>query len=273
MTDPGFKSLFISDSDVDEEKEIEGMLPPLNQGASAVALRVSEKKSKTKPPSRFTEGSLLGAMETAGKILTDETLREIMKDRGIGTVASRPQIIEKLKSAAYISLKKRQIHPTEKGIQLIRSLPSRQLTSPELTGEWEYRLRQIERGQDSKLAFINDIKVFTENLVHDARKMSMSAEVAAIKSLGLCPLCGNDVIETKRAYTCTGNRQGCSLVIWKKIAGKSITAAQARRLLEKGRSGLLKGFRSKTGKPFSAGLVIREGRVEFEFVPKKDAKS
>jgi DNA topoisomerase III len=223
------------------------------------------KKARTKPPPRYTEGSLLGAMETAGKELTEDALKEVMKDKGIGTVASRPQIIEKLKGAGYITLQKRLLHPTEKGIQLIDILPSRQLTSPELTGEWEYRLRQIERGEDRKSDFMAAIRAFTESLVQDARTMVLTAQAPALQTVGSCPTCGGRVLENKKAFSCSD----CSLIIWKKIAGKTITPTQVRRLLSGGRVGPLKGFRSKTGKSFSAALVLQDGKVTFDFAPKE----
>ena len=261
----GWRSLLSTDQDKDDDDPPTDALPALTQGAAAQAVKVSIRKGRTKPPPRYTEGSLLGAMETAGKELTEDALKEVMKDKGIGTVASRPQIIEKLKAAGYITLQKRLLHPTEKGIQLIDILPTRQLTSPELTGEWEYRLRQIERGEDRKSDFMAAIRSFTESLVQDARTMVLTAQAPALQTVGSCPACGGRVLENKKAFSCSD----CPLIIWKKIAGKTITPSQARRLLSGGRVGPLKGFRSKTGKSFSAGLVLQDGKVTFEFTPKE----
>ncbi len=265
MLAPGWRSLYTKETDNDDDASPTPALPALQQGAAARAVKVSLRKGQTKPPPRFTEGSLLGAMETAGKELSEEALKEVMKDKGIGTVASRPQIIEKLKSAGYIVLQKRLLHPTEKGMQLIQMLPSRQLTSPELTGEWEFRLRQIERGEDTKKAFMAAIRTFTESLVQDARAMIVSPQTPTLQTIGTCPACGAAVLENRKSYSCSG----CPLVIWKRIAGKTISITQARRLLSGSRVGPLKGFRAKTGKSFSASLILQDNKVTFDFSVKE----
>ncbi len=261
LLDAGWKSLYSEDENPMAAKNKPETLPNLTLGADAFLRKATLKKGKTKAPPRYTEGSLLGAMETAGKELTDEELQEVMKEKGIGTVASRPQIIEKLKSAGYIVLKKRLLHPTDKGIHLIDILPTRQLTSPELTGEWEYRLRKIERGQDTKKDFMADILTFTHSLIQDAKALSVTADDHALHVIGTCPQCGDNVVEIRSSYRCSH----CPLVIWKKIAGKTLSRAQVQRLLLGQRVGPLKGFRSKTGKKFQAALIIKDNQVSFEF--------
>ena len=136
-------------------------LPKLEEGEQVETREVESLRKETQPPRRFTDASLLGAMETAGKDIDDAELREAMKDSGIGTPATRAQIIERLINVGYIEREGRALVCTEKGIQVIKLLGEHQLTSPELTGKWEHRLGLIERGEDSRPSFMKDIADFT----------------------------------------------------------------------------------------------------------------
>ena len=177
-------------------------------------------RKETQPPRRFTDASLLGAMETAGKEIEDAELREAMKDSGIGTPATRASIIERLVDVGYIEREGRALVATEKGIQVIRLLGDHQLTSPELTGSWERRLRPDRAGRGHAAG------------VHGATSRSSpprrSQELDKLKGvqierakLGPCPICGREITENRKGYSCWSREDpGCGFVIWKKKAGK-----------------------------------------------------
>src|SRR5207244_7627213 len=141
----------------DDDEGREQQLPRLEQGEDADVRRVESLEKETKPPRRYTDASLLGAMETAGKLVDDDELREAMKDSGIGTPATRAAIIERLIDVGYVERDGRSLVCTEKGLSVIRLLGEHALTSPSLTGNWEHRLAAIEQGADSRQAFMGDI--------------------------------------------------------------------------------------------------------------------
>ena len=176
-------------------------------------------RKETQPPRRFSDASLLGAMETAGKEIDDAELREAMKDSGIGTPATRASIIERLVDVGYIERDGRALVATEKGIQVIRLLGEHKLTSPELTGSWERRLRLIEHAEDTRPAFMEDIKKFTTETVQELDKLK-GVQIERAK-LGPCPICGREITENRKGYSCWSREDpGCGFVIWKKKAGK-----------------------------------------------------
>jgi len=265
LRSPGWKVVYrdqkkaITDPDADQLAR----LPSLTQGSLSKVVTVTIKEGETTPPARFTEGSLLTAMETAGKQATDESIREVMKEKGIGTVASRPQIIEKLKKTEYIISKKRLIYPTDKGMQLIASIPDGGLTSPEMTGEWEKRLRDMERGQESQTGFMDDIRLLTKEIVAQVVSIPKSSIDSTRTSLGLCPVCQSVVREDAKGFRCTN--RNCHFVIWKRIAGKALSPTQAKKLLTTGSTDFLKGFKSKVGKSFSARIILDQGKTIFAF--------
>ncbi|WP_146389725.1 type IA DNA topoisomerase [Allorhodopirellula solitaria] len=355
------------------------------------------KAGETSPPKHFTENTLLGAMDTAGKLVDEEELREALKEKGLGTPATRAATIETLLRRNYIERAKKNLLATDLGRYLVAIVRDRNLTSPELTGEWEAKLKQIEAGRLSADLFMQEIAEYTREIVQSsdadsldhevygpcprcgqpiiagkrafgcsgwkagcdfvlepsyrgqdlsmrqirellqfgvtrnplevnvqqpfllglatsgtlmeipvpqgneqsqggARKKKPAKRKASSKSapanrdraqpssakasnagkvsasgaksssdLGDCPLCGSPVTETPKAYSCSRWRDGCSLTIWKTIAGKRITASMARKLLRDGETAKLKGFRSKAGKRFDAKLKLAAGKVEFEF--------
>jgi DNA topoisomerase III len=208
-------------------------------------------------------------METAGKDIDDEKLREAMKDSGIGTPATRAAIIERLISVGYIECDGRALHATEKGVQVISLLGEHPLTSPELTGDWEHRLGLIEHGQDSRAAFMGDIERFTTDTVAELDKLK---EVRIERAnLGPCPVCGRDVIENRKGYSCwTKEDPGCGFVIWKRKAGKVLPVSVAKELMAKGRTEKqVAGFKGRSGRTFRAKLRLEQGeegkwRVEFD---------
>jgi DNA topoisomerase III len=245
------------------------LLPVLREGEEAETRSVEALRKETQPPRRFTEASLLAAMETAGKDIQDAELREAMKDSGIGTPATRAAIIERLIQVGYIEREGRALHATEKGIQVISLLGQHPLTSAELTGDWERRLGLIEHGQDTRPAFMSDIVKFTKDTVAELDKLKgVKIERA---NLGPCPVCGRDVIENRKGYSCwTKDDPGCGFVIWKKKANKILPPAVVKELMETGRTAKpVTGFRGRSGRTFSAKLKLEQGedgkwRVEFD---------
>jgi DNA topoisomerase-3 len=259
-----------------DDEEGEGAeLPELTQGQRVLCLTAESEAKQTKPPPRYTEATLLSAMETAGRTIEDEELREALKERGLGTPATRAETIETLIRREYIERAGRDLQPTPKGLQVIAMLEQHPLTSAELTGDWEKRLGDIERGRGARDDFMREIKSFTEQTVKQIGELDREKLRPERVELGPCPRCGavtGEIIrENSRAYGCTSwksrEEPGCGFVIWKRVAGRTITPEVARQLLEEGRSReVLSGFRSRGGKPFRARLVLNEqGQVEFEF--------
>ena len=168
-------------------------------------------------------------METAGKLVDEEELREAMKDSGIGTPATRAAIIERLIQVGYIERDGRALVVTEKGLNVIRLLGEHPLTSPGLTGDWEHRLAKIETGQDSREAFMGDIVKFTEDTVGELDAKLKDVRIPRA-NLGPCPVCGRDINENRKGYSCWSREDpGCGFVIWKSKAGKQLPVSVASR--------------------------------------------
>jgi DNA topoisomerase-3 len=215
----------------------------------------------TEPPPRFTEGTLLGAMESAGKDITDEELRLAMKDSGLGTPATRAQTIETLLDRDYIVRDGKTLVPTPLGEELIVKLPVASLGSPELTGQWEARLSRIARGEDSRPSFMAAIASYVADVVAAIRAAPATTR-PAVPPVGPCPRCGHAVVDKFKFYACSA----CDFKLWKRIVGKAISPALAGVLLRTRRTMTLPGFRSKAGKRFSAALVLDEtGTAQLDF--------
>ena len=267
----------------DEDAENESAeLPPLEQGQKVVCTAAEVEAKETKPPPRYTEATLLSAMETAGKFVDDEELREAMKERGLGTPATRAETIETLIRREYVERVAKDLQPTPKGLQVITMLEEHPLTSPELTGDWEKRLTDIEHGSDDRKKFIDDIADFTRGTVEKIAALDKEKLRPERVELGPCPRCGAEtgeiIKENSKAYGCTSwksrEETGCGFVIWKRVAGRTLTPEIARQLLEEGRTKeVISGFRSRAGKPFRARLVLNEeGKVEFDFPARTQTK-
>ena len=261
--------------DATDEDGEGGELPALSEGQKVLCKSAESEAKETKPPPRYNEGTLLMAMETAGKLIDDEELREAMKESGLGTPATRAETIETLIRREYIERAGKELQPTPKGLQVITMLEEHPLTSAELTGAWEKRLGDIEHGSGDRAAFMDEIERFTRETVEKIAALDREKLRPERVELGLCPRCGAEsgeiIRENSRAYGCTSwkNREetGCGFVIWKKVAGRSITPELARQLLALGRTNdVISGFRSRGGKHFRARLVLNaEGQIEFEF--------
>jgi DNA topoisomerase-3 len=275
---PGWRGVYLAgaedaepggENQADEDEVDEQALPRLAQGEPSRTLEVDALAKETKPPRRYTDASLLGAMETAGKLVDDEELREAMKDSGIGTPATRASIIERLIDVGYVERDGRALVATEKGLNVIRLLGEHALTSPDLTGSWEHRLGRIERGEDSREQFMRDIAGFAKETVEvlDATLKDVRIPRA---NLGPCPVCGHDIVENRKGYSCWAREDpGCGFVIWKGKAGKQLPLAVARELIATGRTArAVTGFRGRSGRSFRARLALmqtEEGRWRVEF--------
>lgn len=266
--DKGWKKVYVpSEKDVQGEgSDPEQHMPPLTTGETVNITNTRIQEKKTKPPKRFTEASLLSVMEGAGRLLDDRELKDAMKGHGLGTPATRAAIIERLLKVGYIERKQKNLVPTSKGENLIDLVPDI-MKSPEMTGQWEKALTDIQAGTAKAVEFRDGIIKFTRQIVELARgQISSTQSVPARNSLGKCPLCGRDIVEYPKSYSCNGYREGCKLTIWKSIAGNKITVKHAQTLLQTGKTAVLKGFKSKAGKDFEAALALgQDGKINFEF--------
>lgn len=349
---PGWLALYKNKSDTEASEEEDQILPDFKENEQGPH-QPEIKKCSTKPPKSYNEATLLSAMETAGKNFEDEELKEAIKDRGLGTPATRAGIIETLLKREYIYKEKKQLHATSKGEELIRLLTLQSpLTSAEMTADWEFRLKQIEKGLLTADKFITSIKEFTKtiidaikhksgnnplnnygccplcskpvikgklgygcsdwkngckfrfhanqfgielkdnevqsllfsgilahpkklinpegkevhgHIVMDKKSGQLAVEESKSKtakeSIGNCPQCGSSIIEKEKSYSCVG----CEFLIWKKIAKRDVSLTVAKALLSENKSQVLKGFVSKAGKTFSAALILKDGKVCFDF--------
>lgn len=233
---------------------------------------------KTKPPARYTEATLLSAMEGAGKLIDDDELREAMQEKGLGTPATRAAIIEGLILEKYIHRDGRELIPTAKAFQLatlLRGLGVEDLTKPELTGNWEFQLSEMEKGKLSRDTFMAEIAAMTQRIVAKAKEYdrdTIPGDYATLKAP--CPNCGGVVKENYRRFTCTGKSgdgEGCGFSIGKIPGGRSFELDEVEEFLVKKKIGPLEGFRSKAGWPFTAELKlvfddeIKNWKLEFDF--------
>ncbi len=253
----------------EEDEGVDQQLPKLEDGETVDTNEIAAERKETKPPRRYSDASLLGAMETAGKLVDDEELREAMKESGIGTPATRAAIIERLITVGYVERDARALVATEKGLNVIRLLDAHMLTSPELTGNWEHRLGKIERGEDSREKFMSDIAGFAEQTVHKLDETLKDVRIPRAK-LGPCPVCGHEINENRKGYSCWAREDpGCGFVIWKAKAGKTLTVPIARELIKTGYTEKqVTGFRGRSGRSFRAHLAMsqtEEGKWRVEF--------
>ena len=249
----------------------EADLPAVATGEQVLAESVDLLELKTRPPARYTEATLLSAMENAGKMVDDEDYAEAMAGKGLGTPATRSSIIEGLLAEQYMIREGRELVPTAKSFQLmtlLRGLGVEELTKPELTGEWEHKLAQMERGQMPRDAFMHEIAQMTETIVRRAKEFDRDSVPGDYATLATpCPNCGGVVRENYHRFACTQ----CDFSIGKHPGGRSFEVPEVEQLLEHKHLGPLSGFRSKMGRPFSAELrLAREGgsgqyKLEFDF--------
>ena len=253
-------------------------LVPVQPGEQVGVESVEAKGLKTRPPARYSEATLLGAMEGAGKLVDDDELREAMQEKGLGTPATRAAIIEGLLNEKYMLREGREIIPTAKAFQLmtlLRGLQVEELSRPELTGEWEYKLAQMEQGKLSRATFMAEIAAMTEHIVKKAKEYDRDTVPGDYATLSTpCPTCGGVVKENYRRYTCTGAdgaSEGCGFSFGKSPAGRTFEQAEVEQFMRDKKIGPLEGFRSKAGWPFVAEMALKYNeeeknwKLEFDF--------
>lgn len=282
-TNQGWKLLF--KMDVEKTDKDETILPAVVKGQVIKANLVTDKKL-TKAPVPFTEGTLITAMKTAGKTLDDEEAQAVLKDtEGIGTEATRANILDGLKKRGYLFIQKNNVHVSEQGTTLCKAVELEPLlTTPEMTAKWEVALKQIGQQKRTQENFLGQIKRFVQKLVTEVPEQmqqseSLMQQVASQKTaeseakkedeIGICPICKQgEIVDKGNFYGCTNYKadQPCKFTLPKKWSDKTITKTIVKTLLTKGTTNKLKGFQSKkTGKEFSAKLVLKSGKLAFEF--------
>ena len=254
----------------DEDEDATQQLPKLARDEPVATLGIGADRKETKPPRRYSDASLLAAMETAGKLVDDEELREAMKESGIGTPATRAAIIERIIQVGYIEREGRALVATDKGRNVVRLLGEHPLTSPGLTGDWEHRLDRIEHGQEQRETFMRDIAAFAGATVSELDAKLKDVRIPRA-NLGPCPVCGQDIVENRKGFSCWSREDpGCGFVIWKSKAGKTLGAPVVKELIATGRTAkAVAGFKGRSGRSFRARLALTQGedtkwRVEFD---------
>lgn len=247
-------------------------LPNYLKTGDTVTCNFEVNEKQTKPPKRYTDKTLVTAMCSAGKTLNDAELKKILSDpriNGIGTEATRANIVKTLEQRGFISYKGKQIFATDKGISLIKAIPIDDFKSAEMTAKWEQRLLDIELGKDDSDSFIKDIKTAITQWVSLIQKTggTIATATQTANIIGKCPICGKDIIKHKWGYGCSGYKdKSCNFSISEKIAGKKISDSTVKQLLNKGETAEIKGFKSKAGKLFNAKLFIDDNKkVSFKF--------
>jgi DNA topoisomerase-3 len=294
LVKPGWLAIYGKEAanEVDDAKEGDKgqNLVAVAPGEKVGVGSVESKPLKTRPPARYSEATLLGAMEGAGKMVDDDELREAMQEKGLGTPATRAAIIEGLINEKYILRDGREMIPTAKAFQLmtlLRGLGVEELSKPELTGEWEYKLSQMEQGKLSREDFMQQIADMTEHIVKKAKEYDRDTIPGDYATLSTpCPTCGGIVKENYRRYACVGKdassddtaAAGCGFSFGKTPAGRTFEQAEVEQFLRDKKIGPLEGFRSKAGWPFTSEIALKYNeeeknwKLEFDFGNDKNSE-
>ncbi|HEY5298317.1 MAG TPA: DNA topoisomerase III [Verrucomicrobiae bacterium] len=269
ITFPGWLEVYGKEAQSDDDKP---NLVPVQPDEKVNTTAIELNQNLTKPPARYSEATLLGAMEGAGKLIDDEELREAMSDKGLGTPATRATIIEGLIWEKYVVRNGRELQPMAKAfsiITLLRGLKIPQLCSPELTGEWEFKLNLMARGKMKRDEFMKEIADATRDIVAKAKSHESDTVPGDYGKLNVpCPKCGGEILENYKKFQC----QKCDFSLWKIVASRQLEISEVEELISKGTVGPLQGFRSKQGFPFAA--IIKMGadfKPEFDFGNDKNA--
>ncbi|MEN9779679.1 MAG: topoisomerase 3 [Pseudomonadota bacterium] len=285
LVKPGWLAIYgkeadeeIADKEAKDSDKPGKTLVPVRPGETVRTEHVEARGLKTRPPARYSEATLLGAMEGAGKLVDDDELREAMQEKGLGTPATRAAIIEGLLNEKYMLREGRELIPTAKAFQLmtlLRGLGVEELSRPELTGEWEYKLAQMEQGKLKREAFMREIAQMTKHIVRKAKEYDRDTVPGDYATLSTpCPNCGGIVKENYRRYACTGKKgadEGCGFSFTKIPAGRAFELHEVEAFLRDKKIGPLEGFRSKAGWPFTAEIALKfsdedkNWKLEFDF--------
>jgi len=262
LIQPGWLAVYGKESQADDAPR----LVPIQSGEIVQTTAIDLAAEKTKPPARFTEATLLSAMEGAGKLVEDEELREAMSAKGLGTPATRAAIIEGLIYEVYMVRRGRELHPTAKAFSLmtlLRGLDIPALCSPELTGDWEFKLKQMERNQLHRPDFMREIVDMTRQIVEKAKRYEHDTVPGTFGVLQApCPKCGGIVQENYKQFKC----QACDFAVWKTLAGRQFELSEMETLFSTRKVGPLEHFRSQKGKPFTAQVIMNpELKIAFDF--------
>jgi DNA topoisomerase-3 len=264
IKDPGWLAVYGREAASEQGEESLVAIAP-NEAAKVLDIEVIQ--NETKPPARFSEATLLSAMEGAGKLVEDEERREAMREKGLGTPATRSAIIEGLIHDGYVHRQGRELIATAKGLALVtllRGIGATELTSPEMTGEWEYKLKRMAKGDWKRNDFMAHIRQFTREIVEKAKNFEGDSVSGNFEPLDVkCPKCGGGPFdESYRTFKC----RSCGLILWKTMAGRAFERSELEKLLTEGRVGPLEGFRSKVGRKFNAIVKLGdEFKPAFDF--------
>lgn len=273
LKEPGWLAVYgkkAAEEAAEGEDNAAKLLVAAENGDTASTLDVEVNELQTKPPPRYTEATLLSTMEGAGKFVEDEELAEAMSERGLGTPATRAAIIEGLIMDRYIERVQRDMHVTAKGLALIDQISAigiEALSSPEMTGQWEYKLRQMEHRELDRESFMRDIRHVTKQVVEKTKAYSKAVKEKVYPDFqAVCGVCGSKegYKQTEEFYGCKNAK--CKVRVYKTVASRPMSDEEIRTLIEKRFVGPLEGFRSKKGKEFNAGLQIKDDmKVAFVF--------
>lgn len=269
---PGWRSVF---NDRENEDGEDVKLPALKNDDVLKIIEYRNEQKQTKPKPLYTEGSLLEAMKTCGREIEDEEAREAMKEGGLGTPATRAGIIETLVSREYIERVKKSLIPTEKGLAVYHCIKDKSIGSPVMTGEWEKKLSDIEKGKLSADLFIKGIKGFASQLTSELLQFGSGIKETQGKMESenaiICPKCNDGKVSFIKnskidAAICSQARDKCGFIVFREVAKKKLSDQQIVALITQRKTGLIRGFLSKTGNPFEASLVLSEDfKITFDF--------
>ena len=261
VTYPGWKAV-LNEKEEDEDKEVE-FLPDFKEGENIRISSLKETEHKTKPKPLFTEATLLSAMENAGREIEDGEVRKAMDGCGIGTPATRANIIETLLLREYIRREKKTLVPTDKGMAVYDIVKDKRIANAEMTGMWELALAKIENGENDAARFNQEIKDYTGQICTELLESSIISKDNT--ELLTCPVCKNNSVKIyPKVAKCTS--EGCEFRVFREVCGKMLTDKEVRSLITQGHTTTLKGLVSKAGKKFNAVLILKEdGSTSFEF--------
>ena len=262
LMSPGWLTVYGKQSDSDETPS----LVPVKAGETVKTANIEVKENVTKPPARYSEATLLSAMEGAGKLIDDDELREAMSEKGLGTPATRAATIEGLIYEEYVHRNGRELQATAKAfslMELLNGLGIPELTKPELTGDWEFQLKEMQRKKVSREQFMAGIADMTRKIVDSAKKFEYDTIPGDFGTLNVpCPKCGGEIHERYKQFQCVK----CDFAFWKTLCSRMFEPEEVEKIITEKVIGPLQGFRSKQGFPFAAVLkMTAEHKVEFDF--------